>query len=257
MAAEMMQQDQESASRHEFVRWLAERHGEVARLNAAWGVRLPSFDRLLAGGVPEGILSSPRVQEELWEFSRRMIAEYVRRPSEECKRADPNHLNLGVRYAWIAYDELLTAAESFDVFSINAYRMRPEADIVHKCSQAAGRPVIIGEFHIGALDRGLPAAGLRGVRTQTERAAAYRYYVEQGAALPELVGTHHFQWPDQHVGGRFDGENSQVGLVDICQAPYREVTAAARRTHERIYAVAAGLTPPFAREPRELEVRCF
>ena len=91
--------------------------------------------------------------------------------------------------------------------------------------------------------------GLRTVRTQQDRADSYSYYVEQGAAIPELVGTHYFQWNDQHVAGRFDGENWQIGIVDICQQPYEEFVAAARRSHSRIYRVATGEMTPFDRLP--------
>ncbi len=114
---------------------------------------------------------------------------------------------------------------------------------------------MVGEFHTGALDRGLPWGGLRQVRTQAERADCYRYYVEQGAAIPELVGTHYFLWNDQHVAGRYDGENWQIGLVDVCQQPYEETLQAARTSHGRIYEVATGRAAPFDRLPARLEIR--
>jgi hypothetical protein len=78
--------------------------------------------------------------------------------------------------------------------------------------------------------------------------------VEQAAAMPDLVGAHYFQWNDQHVAGRFDGENWQIGVVDVCQQPYREFVSAARRSHARIYKVAAGEVRPFDRLPERIEV---
>jgi len=187
-------------------------------------------------------------------FNRLMVERYVRAPSEQCKKVAPNHLNLGVRYAWLAHDDLLAGADAFDVFSINCYQGQPPADVIARCSAAANTPVIIGEFHTGALDRGLPAGGLRMVRTQQERADSYRYYVEHGATIPQLVGTHYFQWNDQHAVGRFDGENWQIGMVDVCQQPYAEFVSAARRSHARIYRVAAGELEPFDRLPESIPV---
>jgi hypothetical protein len=72
--------------------------------------------------------------------------------------------------------------------------------------------------------------------------------VEQGAALRGLVGIHYFQLNDQPVLGRFDGENYNIGLVDICNRPYRELTEAAAETNRRIYAVASGQAVPVSRE---------
>ncbi len=255
LAERMLLRADPFASRRRLAEWLKERHGTVRKLNHAWGSDLGSLDDLLVGPVSEDVLTTEGAREDLREFSRLMIAEYVRAPSEECRRVDPDHLNLGVRYAWIAHEDLLAGAQVFDVFSINGYAARPGADVIARCSQAADAPVMVGEFHTGALDRGLPWGGLRMVRTQADRAASYRYYVEQGAAIPELVGAHYFLWNDQHVVGRFDGENWQIGLVDICQMPYAEVVEAAQRSHGRIYEVAAGRQEPFDELPEAIEVR--
>jgi hypothetical protein len=251
----MLGLDEQFASRERLVEWLQERYGDAATLNAAWGTGLASLEALAAGALRAEDLASERAQADLAEFNRLMIAEYVRVPSEECRRVDPEHMNLGVRYAWIAHDDLLAGADVFDVFSINGYQSGPDAAVIKKCSRAADAPVLIGEFHTGALDRGLPWGGLRMVRSQEERADSYRYYVEQGAAIPELVGAHYFLWNDQHVVGRFDGENWQIGLVDICQKPYAGLIAAAQKSHARIYPVASGRTEPFDNLPAAVDVR--
>ncbi len=106
---------------------------------------------------------------------------------------------------------------------------------------------MIGEFHFGATDRGLPASGIQGALSQEARGTAYRYYVEQGLARPELIGIHYFQWLDQPVLGRFDGENYNIGFMDICNKPYRKLTDAAKKTHRKMYKVAAGETAPFSK----------
>jgi hypothetical protein len=251
----MLLQPERLGSRDRLVGWLKEKYGEVSRLNAAWGAGFGAFGDLAAGVVPAQSMASAAAREDLAEFNRLMIAEYVRVPSEECRRVDAEHMNLGMRYAWIAHEDLLCGAEAFDVFSINGYQESPPADVIERCSRRLNKPVMVGEFHTGAIDRGLPWGGLRQVRTQAERADCYRYYVEQGAAIPYLVGAHYFQWNDQHVAGRFDGENWQIGLVDICQHPYEEMARAARASHERIYAVASGQAEPFDRLPPKLEIR--
>jgi hypothetical protein len=104
---------------------------------------------------------------------------------------------------------------------------------------------MIGEFHHGATDRALPATGIIGVLNQDDRAAAFRNYIEQGFARPELVGMHYFQWIDQPFYGRGDGENYNIGMLTSANLPYEELTRAVALTNERIYQVAAGLTEPY------------
>jgi hypothetical protein len=165
------------------------------------------------------------------------------------KAVDPHHLNLGMRYAWISSDLLYRAGQRFDVFSINGYNFPGPPDTA-EIARRSNKPVMIGEFHFGATDRGLPATGIQGTTSQAERAKAYRYYVEQGFSRPEIVGLHYFQWFDQAIAGRFDGENFNIGFMDICHQPYPELMQSARQTHERLYSVAAGETAPFAEKPQ-------
>jgi hypothetical protein len=146
---------------------------------------------------------------------------------------------MGMRYAWMSSDLLYKAGERFDVFSINGYG-NPGPPETAEIARISGKPVMIGEFHHGATDRGLPASGIQGTLNQSERGKAYRYYVEQGLARPELIGMHYFQWLDQPVFGRFDGENYNIGFMDICNQPYKELVDAAKLTHLKMYDVACG-----------------
>jgi hypothetical protein len=253
LASEMLEAHPGSATRAALVKWLRARyHDDAAAWAAAWGLGLSRFDELETALVPRAADRSPRASEDLWEFSKEMVRAYVRVPAEECRKVDPNHLNLGMRYAWISSDLLYESAGSFDVFTINAYQMLPPADAIAEIARRTGKPVLIGEFHFGALDRGLPSTGLRAVASQEERGVAYRRYVEAAAADPNVVGTHYFILNDQEVLGRFDGENFQIGFVDVCQHPYRELVEAARRTHESVYEIMQGQLNPYARDAREI-----
>lgn len=168
------------------------------------------------------------------------------------RRHDPNHLNLGIRFGGNPHDDVVRAARGFDVFSVNIYRYAPDAATFDRIAALVPRPILIGEFHIGAPERGL-APGLVQAMDQKERAVAYRYYVEQCAAHPALIGTHWFQWLDQPATGRNDGENYNIGFVDVTDQPYPELVAAAKLTHSRILDVHSGRTPPFAQKPRASE----
>ena len=54
---------------------------------------------------------------------------------------------------------------------------------------------------------------------------------------PLIVGTHWFQYGDQATTGRGDGENYQIGFVDVCDTPYPETIAACRDIGCQMYRV--------------------
>jgi hypothetical protein len=252
LASEMLEANPRTASRRALASWLRTRYqGDAAAWARAWGLGLASFAEVETRLVPRAAGRSAAAKSDLWEFSKQMVRAYVGIPAAECRKVDPHHLNLGLRYAWISSDLLYEAANSFDVFTINSYEMLPPAETIAEIARRTNRPVMIGEFHFGALDRGLPATGLKGVESQEQRGVAYRRYVEAAAANPQVVGAHYFVLNDQELLGRFDGENFQIGFVDVCQRPYRELVDAARRTHEALYDVLQGQAPPFAADAHE------
>ena len=131
----------------------------------------------------------------------------------------PKKLYLGCRFAW-TNDLARAAAQKYcDVVSYNFYR-RSIADF--KPVDGVDKPVMIGEFHFGALDRGLFHTGLVPCEDQEARAKAYEDYVKSALGNPWIVGAHWFEYQDEAVTGRFDGENYQIGLIDVCDRPYKE-----------------------------------
>lgn len=72
---------------------------------------------------------------------------------------------------------------------------------------------------------------------QRQRAEAYRYFVTSALENPAVVGAHWFQFYDEPTTGRPDGENYQIGFLDICDTPYVETVAAARDVGYRLYAI--------------------
>jgi len=174
---------------------------------------------------------------------------YVDTINAALRRHDTNHLNLGIRFGGNPPQAVVKAARGFDVFSVNIYSYGPGREQLDRIYALAQRPILIGEFHIGAPDRGL-SSGLVLAANQEERAAAYRYYVEQCAAHPAMVGTHWFQYLDQPASGRGDGENYNIGFVDVTDQPYEELVAAAKITHDRLLEVHRGNTPPVNRKAR-------
>lgn len=186
------------------------------------------------------------------EFVHVAFERYLSVIDAAVRKHAPNHLNLGIRFGGNPHDEVVARARGADVFSINIYGYVPARATLDRAYGIAKRPMLIGEFHIGVPERGL-SPGLVQAMNQEERAIAYRYYVEQSAAHPAMVGTHWFQWLDQPVTGRNDGENYSIGLIDVTDQPYAELVEAAKLTHGRLYDVHRGAVAPFDRVPRASE----
>lgn len=162
-----------------------------------------------------------------------MVAQYFRTIRDAIKAVAPNRLYLGTRIAWganVIYEE---SARYCDVVSVNIYSRRPVRDLP---VGAVDKPMINGEFHFGALDRGMFHTGLVGTRDQDERAQCYRDFLNACLDHPRFVGTHWFQWQDQALTGRGDGENYQIGFVTVTDTPYPELVQAARDIGSTMYA---------------------
>jgi hypothetical protein len=169
------------------------------------------------------------------------------------KKADPHHLNLGIRFGGTPPDDIIKLAHVFDVYSLNKYRYAVPSELLDKVYVLTGRPLLIGEFHIGVPGRGM-APGLVQAVNQEERGLAYRYYVEHAAAHPAVIGTHWFEWIDEPVSGRPDGENYNIGWLDVTDQPYPELVAAAKLTHARLLDLHSGKSAPTDRMPRASEL---
>jgi hypothetical protein len=184
------------------------------------------------------------------QFIYRAYDKYLEVINAAIKRHDPNHLNLGLRFGGgVPPAEMLQASKAFDVYSMNVYSTAVNPKVMEEIYQATGLPIVVGEFHFGMPGRGL-AAGLVQVRDLAERGSAYRYYVEQAASFPAFIGSSWFQWVDQPTTGRMDGENYNIGLVDVTDRPYMELIEAMKTTHRRLYEVHAGKTAPYDVKPR-------
>jgi hypothetical protein len=69
--------------------------------------------------------------------------------------------------------------------------------------------------------------------TQIERAAAYDEYVQNCFDAPYIVGHHWFEYVDQPVGGRGDGEDNNFGLVTVGDEPYENFVEPVTVTNSR------------------------
>jgi hypothetical protein len=158
------------------------------------------------------------------------------------RAADPNHLVIGSRFGSQPHPNVIAAAGRYlDVVSFNYYHFDPSGVI--DVYAAVEKPCLISEFSFRGDDSGLPntSGGGPRVASQTERAQCFERYVTAALSKPALVGYHWFEHVDQPAEGRFDGENSNFGMVTIEDEVYPELTETMTRVNaaaEQIHAKA-------------------
>lgn len=214
----------------EMVNILKKKYQQVQSLNEAWETDYRSWEELLKLTT----LPPKKALDDCTEFSVRMTEAYFQIVHDEFKKAAPNKLYMGCRFARSNENVIRIGADYCDLISYNIYKRNLNG---FKLPMGIDKPVIIGEFHFGALDRGLFHPGLVKTTNQEERAACYAEYVKSALHHPNIIGTHWHQFSDQATTGRFDGENFQVGFTDICDTPYPETIAKIREVGYQLYEI--------------------
>ncbi|MEE8450757.1 MAG: beta-galactosidase, partial [Thermoguttaceae bacterium] len=229
LAAAALASPPDQAAKRVFLDDLKKKYETIERLNEAWATEHASWDALRQStAVPD----TKRAHDDLVAFYTKTAEQYFKSCREAVKQVDAEGLYLGCRFAWVNDRAVRAAAKYCDVVSVNRYAYSV-ADF--RLPEGVDKPVVIGEFHFGALDRGMFHTGLRPVENQQKRAEAYESYVTGALDNRLIVGTHWFQFGEQATTGRGDGENYQIGLLDICDTPYEETIAAVRKIGYDMY----------------------
>lgn len=86
---------------------LKEKYQTVEALNTAWNTKFNDFDDLYQP-IRDASAKSEAAKEDQKTFSKEMLRAYVEIPSKACREVDPNHMILGMRWAWISDPDLAT-----------------------------------------------------------------------------------------------------------------------------------------------------
>ncbi len=214
----------------EFIKDLKKQYQDITKLNKVWGSTYVSWkDMLTSTKVPNQELA----KKDLVTFYKKIVDTYFKIISEELKKVAPHQNYLGCRFAWANNDVVLSTASNYlDIMSFNKYEYSVEKMIL---PDGVDKPIMIGEFHFGALDRGSFHLGVKSAKNQTERGQMYQNYIQGALRNPNIVGAHWFQYLDEPNTGRFDGENYNVGFVDICDNPFEELIDKVKETTYTMY----------------------
>jgi hypothetical protein len=232
-----LEQPAGSGQRRRLVKLLRDRY------RGNWPALLRDFDPNGAASFAEldraGILylrPGGRGIQAVRAFLGLAAARYYELCRDIIRKYDRRALILGDRYQSFYYPEVArAAARSVDVVSTNLNANWNDGTFARfyldTLYALAGRPVLIGEFYMTARENRSgnknDSSGFPVVQTQRERAAGFRNTMETLLHIPYVIGADWFQYYDEPTMGRDDGENYNMGLVDIHDRPYEAITAAA------------------------------
>lgn len=232
---------------------------DVAEFNTVWGTRLPTFDALQQlQALPVNPASETAAQLADDHAFRDFVAKRYFEVTDAALRAvDDKLLNLGPRFdALQTPDDIYRIAGKYvDVVSINDYERPPQTgaqvqagfgsegflfaenpwDDLDTVERMAKRPIMITEFSYRSRVPGGPqgnlSPGFPYLADQAARAESYVNYMDELFSRPFVVGAHWFQLMDQPAEGRADGQDSNWGLVDIDDRPWKPLVEAFATTN--------------------------
>ncbi len=211
-----------------------------------------------------GNKASAQGKEVLLDWAAVMAQRYFAVTTPALRSGDPVHLYLGTKFvAGLTPSNVLKIAASFsDVISVDFYdasvsqppagqqaasgdkgpdfmtilpsllpvaQLVPNSSMLAEWHRVSGKPILIAEFGYRGSDSGLPNTippAVKTFATQKERAQAVANFASCSINAPYIIGFHFFELLDEPAAGRFDGENSNWGILNEKDVPYADVTNA-------------------------------
>lgn len=224
-------------ARQALLKLLRERYETVEQLNAAWETGFHEWN-----AVSIQTPMNDRMRKDMDNYLYVFALRYFSIIRETLKRYAPNQLYLGCRFSTAPEAVVRACGDIADVISFNLYYNELPKEF-YANNKLPDKPILVGEFHFGALDRGMFHTGLVATRDQNDRAIRYKNYVKSILEHPSFVGCHWFQYIDEPITGRwYDGENYNIGFVDVTDTPYPELVESAKEIHHQAYTLRYGST---------------
>jgi len=117
---------------------------------------------------------------------------------------------------------------SYNIYEFPNGRLKQYDGVVDK-------PFIVGEFGVSTDPVQTP---WHDSRKDSENRRDYMIrWLKEGLNNPALVGAHFFQFTDQPLAGRSDGEALLRGFVDVTDTPHFDLVQVNREVGYRIYEI--------------------
>lgn len=226
--------------------FLKSRYSTEKSFNETWGTNLNNWDALNIGMMRR--CQNDKTQKDRTDFTFLAAEKFFAPASRIVRQLAPDKLILGVRFAGhgAPAGAIEACGKYCDVVSFNNYQTSPKPDermLAGYYILSGRKPLMVTEYSWRARENssGNPNTGGAGavVEKQAQRAANYKAYVESMFSYPMVIGAHWFEFADQSPQGRFDGENSNYGIIDIKHRPYNELLAATAQTNAKLNKIHA------------------
>jgi Beta-galactosidase len=218
---------------------LKAKYQTIDKLNQSWGVAHTSWDAMLQSTdkISYEFGKNANLDQDLGDFGMKFGHKYFSTCRRIVKEVAPNHMYMGARlHSHIDKSLIQVQTEHCDVISYNMYdatpvgRMRQYADIDF--------PFLITEWGIDNDPRQSPFRATTAqvaIGTKIPRQEAITRFAEQALAHPQIVGIHFFQYRDQPLSGRPDGEALLRGFLNGADTPNFELIQVNRKVAYDLY----------------------
>ena len=239
-----------SVTKQTLIQYLKTKYADIAALNAAWGSSYASWDAMQQGRDLPDVKTPDTRSVDLRAFGLQFADKYFSTVRDAVKRVAPNNLYLGCRFNGNIDTPLIqVAAKYVDVVSYNVYE--EPGGRLNRYIGAVDKPFIVGEFGIGSDPGQTPFRGEVLSEDPQARVRAMEEWVHHAIVHPLIVGGHFFQFNDQPITGRPDGEAVLRGFVNTADTPHFELVQANRQLGYNLYSMrSTGRIPtPWTNQP--------
>lgn len=233
---ETLKNPPERHAKVEMIKMLKGKYTDIAKLNEAWGTSHASWDALAEHReVPD--MKNAKVLEDCGDFGMMFAEKYFKACRAAVKKVAPNNMYLGPRFhGHVDPAVVALCAKYADLISYNIYDNPPNGRVNQY--RALDVPIMSTEWGIGSDPAQTPFRDEKlTAPTPTQRANEMARYAEVAIRHPNMVGAHFFQFRDQPLSGRPDGEATLRGFVNIADTPNFSLVQANRRVAYDLYKV--------------------
>ena len=243
-------------SSQELIKDLEAKYKIIDKLNQAW---TSSFGEYNFKSFKDILVAKPEPKDwddPLWidftAFERRMLGEYINYTYDLIKELDPDHLVISNRINLGPMPNIYRTVDlwgKYDIVCMNIYPnnikigFEPgELEIMRKLHEGTGKPIIIGEWSIPAIDSKLYEFGVDSIgrpldwswpqvlRTQKERGEAYDIIIKQLTSLDFMIGSGWFKTTDVNQSDR----RANRGLMNGNYELYTDLTDAMKKANNEL-----------------------